>query len=632
MSQQAGEERPAQEDDGDAPQRVPHGRSTQSAPDESGMMQDGAQMRDLPRQSEAGLRSLIEAHIQATWETDAAGVVMVDSPSWRALTGQALQDWLDCGWIDAVHPEDRSNAERHWRAAIGDRRNFDVELRVRNANGGYRWTNIRAAPVAGKGGEVEKWIGMNVDIHHRRLVQDALRDNEQWLALIFEILPVGVGVIDEQGALILSNRAMQHFIPSGVIPLHDPRCVGRWRALDSDGRPVGADDFPGARALRGESVSPGLEMLYAQDDGREAWTRVAAVPIRNGDGGIKGAITVATDIDALKRSDVALVESEARFRQFAEASSDVVWIRNADTMRWEYLSPAFELIYGLSGEAAHDGNLHHWVELILAADRGKALECISRACSGERVSFEYRIRRNGEIRWLRSNVFPMMDRNGRVQRIGGIGRDITELKSALHHGERLLAELQHRVRNTLAVIRSIARRTAESSETLEDFVGHLDGRIGAFSRVQVALTRDPLAGFDLAELIAEELRACVAREGEQFTLRGPAVRLQPSAAESIGLAVHELATNAVKHGAFTVPGGHVEVLWRRERRDGEPWLSLDWNESGMTGRPVTQMREGFGTVLLQRTLPYDLRATVAQTFAPDGLRCSISFPLATDAP
>jgi PAS domain S-box-containing protein len=358
----------------------------------------------------------------------------------------------------------------------------------------------------------------------------------------------------------------------------------------------------------------------------------ALKPAKTRDGGINGATTIATEIDARKSSDAALVESETRFRQFAEASSDVLWIRNAETLRWEYLSPAFEHTFGLPREdaLAREG-LMQWIDLIVPDDRAHAHDCIARALRGERVSFEYRVIRNGELRWLRSNVFPMLDESGRVQRIGGIVRDITEQKSAVHYRERLLAELQHRVRNTLAVIRSIARRTAESSETVEDFAGHLDGRIGAFSRVQVALTRDPLAGFDLAELVAEELRACVAREGEQFTLRGPPVRLQPKAAESIGLAVHELATNAVKHGALAVAGGHVEVSWRRETRQEAEWLSLDWRESGMNGRRVTQAREGFGTVLLLRTLPYDLSATVEQTFAPLGFRCNISFPLATNA-
>ena len=333
-------------------------------------------------------------------------------------------------------------------------------------------------------------------------------------------------------------------------------------------------------------------------------------------------------------SGTALPGTDQLFRQFAEASLDVLWLRDAKTLQWEYVSPGFEAVYGLSREQALAQNdLSQWADLILSDDRAAALAAIYRAREGERLSFEYRIKRpgDGRIRWLRSNVFPMPDQHGHVQWIGGIGRDISELKSATDHQRRLLAELQHRVRNTLAVIRSIVRRTGESSESVDDFASHLDGRINAFARVQLAATRDPLTGFDLGDLIAEELRACAAREGEQFELRGPRVRLKPKAAESIGLATHELATNAVKHGAFTAGAGHIAVDWRVEERQEENWLCVDWTESGMRGRPVEQKREGFGTLLLQQTLQYDLGARVNRIFAPDGFRCEMAFPLATVA-
>lgn len=193
--------------------------------------------------------------------------------------------------------------------------------------------------------------------------------------------------------------------------------------------------------------------------------------------------------------------------------------------------------------------------------------------------------------------------------------------------DRRQGDLQHRVRNAIAVIRSIVRRTAETSETVEDFASHLDGRIGALSRVQLVVARDPWAGFDLAELIYEELRACAVREGEQFSLQGPSVRLNPKAAENIGLAIHELATNAVKHGAFTTPRGRIDVGWSKERRDGDDWLVLTWKEGGMGGCAVDKGREGFGTRLLQQTLPYDLGAEVTRAFEPSGVRCAIAFPL-----
>jgi PAS domain S-box-containing protein len=356
----------------------------------------------------------------------------------------------------------------------------------------------------------------------------------------------------------------------------------------------------------------------------------ALSPVISGQTQIEEILRVDDVETPVERVRDLLRESEARFREFADASSDVLWIRDAETMQWEYLSPAFEAVYGISHEAALSGdNLLRWADLILPEDRTRALDCISRACGGERVSFEYRIifPKDETLHWLRSNVFPMLDDAGRVRHIGGIGRDITALKLALDRQQRLLAELQHRVRNTLAVIRSIVRRTAESSETIEDFAAHLDGRIGAFSRVQMAVTRDPLAGFDLGELISEELRACATREGEQFSLHGPSMRLGAKAAERMALAMHELATNALKHGAFSVERGHIDVRWLEELRDGEAWLSLEWKESGMNGRPVKQRREGFGTVLLQHTLRYDLGAEVTRVYEPSGFRCEIAFPL-----
>ncbi|MGJ5179117.1 HWE histidine kinase domain-containing protein [Bradyrhizobium oligotrophicum] len=194
------------------------------------------------------------------------------------------------------------------------------------------------------------------------------------------------------------------------------------------------------------------------------------------------------------------------------------------------------------------------------------------------------------------------------------------------HQKRLLTELQHRVRNMIAVIRSIIRRTADSSESVEDFASHLEGRISALSRIQSVIMRDPLAGFDLAELIADELRAGAAREGRQVSLTGPAVRIKAKAAESIGLAMHELVTNALKYGALTVPRGFISIAWRLDERDAGRWLVIDWTETGMSGHELASDRQGFGTVLLEQMLPYEVGARVIRRFEPSGLRCEIALP------
>ncbi len=221
---------------------------------------------------------------------------------------------------------------------------------------------------------------------------------------------------------------------------------------------------------------------------------------------------------------------------------------------------------------------------------------------------------------------PLHDATGAV--IGAVNMlvDVTRRKRSEEHQKVLMAELQHRVRNTLAVIRSIACQTAETSESVEGYAMHFAGRLDAFARVQAAVTRDPSAGIDLASLVAEELLTCAAQEGKQLNLSGPAIRLQPRAAEILGLAIHELATNAVKYGALASPRGHVAVAWRLEDKDGEQRLKIEWTETGVPVLSLAPRRSGFGTELLTQTLPYQLRGTTTLTFKPGGLQCTIEFP------
>jgi two-component sensor histidine kinase len=192
----------------------------------------------------------------------------------------------------------------------------------------------------------------------------------------------------------------------------------------------------------------------------------------------------------------------------------------------------------------------------------------------------------------------------------------------------LLAELQHRVRNTLAVIRSISRRTAATSETADDYAMHLDGRIDAFARVQAAVTRDPPAGLDLEMPVAEGLLAFGGYEGERVIgITGPTVRLKPKAAKTIALAIHGLATNATKYGALSTDQGLITVEWNLDRVDREPHLVFRWIETGVRLSSERSQRQGFGTELIEQTLAYELEGKASLEFTRDGLHCTISLPV-----
>src|SRR3954468_7402535 len=208
--------------------------------------------------------------------------------------------------------------------------------------------------------------------------------------------------------------------------------------------------------------------------------------------------------------------------------------------------------------------------------------------------------------------------------------DITAMTRAEERQRLLLAELQHRVRNTLGVVRSIARRTADTSSTVEEFASHLDGRLNALARTQALVTRDPEGGVDLEYLAVEELLAYNAREGEQVRVSGPTVRFKSKAADTFVLAIQELATNALKYGALSRPTGRIEISWRIEQGTEPAELVFEWGERG--GPPVAPPpHKGFGTELLERTLAFEFKGQTTMAFNPRGLECTIAIPLSKRA-
>lgn len=204
--------------------------------------------------------------------------------------------------------------------------------------------------------------------------------------------------------------------------------------------------------------------------------------------------------------------------------------------------------------------------------------------------------------------------------------DITAIIRAEERQRLLLAELQHRVRNTLSVVRAIARRSAETSSSVEEYAAHLDGRLNAFARMQSLATRDPEGGVDLEYIIVEELRAYNAREGEQLRISGPPVQLQAKAAESFALAIHELATNALKYGALSRATGRIEVSWYFDETSEPKQLVFDWRERGGPTIAVPQ-RRGFGSELLERTLAFEFKSRTVLDFDPAGFHARISIPI-----
>ena len=257
-----------------------------------------------------------------------------------------------------------------------------------------------------------------------------------------------------------------------------------------------------------------------------------------------------------------------------------------------------------------------------------ALESVRR---GATITFEDHslpFRRDGAVEegCFTLSCSPVRDEAGDVSGVFLILIETTQRVRAGRARSLMVAELQHRVRNILAVIRSIVIRTAETSQTVEDLSAHLDGRLAALARTQVLLTRSPGAGVDLESLVRDELLAQVADE-ERIAIAGPEILLPPKAAEVMTLAVHELATNATKYGALSDSHGRIDIRWTLGSRDGTDWIQFQWCESGVKVAVAAPRRTGFGAVLIEQRVPYELMGTGSLTFAPGGVQCEIAFPL-----
>lgn len=224
----------------------------------------------------------------------------------------------------------------------------------------------------------------------------------------------------------------------------------------------------------------------------------------------------------------------------------------------------------------------------------------------------------------------MTDPGERTDQIAILGDEIAALRTDNARLRRLLNEqgmpdsLRHALRDTVAMLHTIMRRTADSAADVEDYHAHLGGRLDAIVRAR--LLTDAFGEAELRRLISDALGVYLVLEGERAALDGPDVRLRPKAAEVFALAIYELATNAVEHGILGEVAGHVSVSWEIVSGEAAPTLRLVWKETG-AGEPPIERRQGFGTTVLKEMLPHNLGAQVTLTYEPDGLQCNVCLPL-----
>jgi two-component sensor histidine kinase/PAS domain-containing protein len=205
-------------------------------------------------------------------------------------------------------------------------------------------------------------------------------------------------------------------------------------------------------------------------------------------------------------------------------------------------------------------------------------------------------------------------------------RDVTAQRLAESEQKALMGELQHRVKNILSSVQSLAQQTRQRSRNLDEFAESFRHRLGALARAQDLLLRSPHVVVELADLVQFELQAFGAHEGANFTLQGPKVRLPARFVQAMAMTIHELTTNAAKYGALSGNSGRIEITWRTARRGETNHLQFHWREHGVPIDTASAAR-GFGSQVIEDMLPYMLGGQSNLTFHPDGADCMIEFPL-----
>lgn len=238
---------------------------------------------------------------------------------------------------------------------------------------------------------------------------------------------------------------------------------------------------------------------------------------------------------------------------------------------------------------------------------------------------EIEIEEAGRKCWYDIHIDPLRDLAGTTVGLTGAAVDVTERKENEQHLRLLMRELTHRSKNLLAVIQAMARQTARHAGSIDNFVEIFSARLQALSKSHDLLVQESWYGASLNDMVRSQLGHHLDRENSQFTIKGPSLFLKPEAAQNIGLAIHELSTNAAKYGALSVPTGHVDILWTRRTPEAGGGFELSWRERG---GPVVSKPEGrgFGSLVIERNLARALDGKVELDFAPSGLVCTVSVP------
>jgi PAS domain S-box-containing protein len=482
------------------------------------------------------------------------------------------------------------------------------------------------------------------DITERKLAEHARRESEERLRQVQEAARIGSFEFDRTtGKAIASPEYLE------LYGLADDRIdffsYDKWIArLHPEDRPrIEAE----TRAAVADPARHQLDYefrIVRADTGEFRWIAARTKLIRDSNGRFMRSLGAQWDVTAEKDAEAALRESEERYRSFIAHSSEGIWLLEFDPPLDTSLpvDEQIELAYRNGHFVECNDAMAEMYGLARAEDLiGKTLEFPLPSSNPEARAYLAGIIRAGyNLTGMESveedavgnrkhfdNSMSGIIENGQLKRLWGIQRDITDRKQAEEQRTLLIHELNHRVKNTLATVQSIASQTLRNAPTMRDAKEALEGRLIALARAHDVLTRESWEGAELKEIVAQAVEPYASRGENRLHVTGPEIRLSPRMALALAMALQELATNAVKYGALSNATGEVRIVWNVVPAEAAARLHLRWEESG--GPPVqAPSRRGFGSRLIERSLSQELNGVARIEFRPAGVVCTVDAPLA----
>ncbi len=416
--------------------------------------------------------------------------------------------------------------------------------------------------------------------------------------LLVEQMHEGALTISAHGVILYCNQAFADMLGVGA-----ERTVG-----SSMANFLARDDL--ARLLA-PSGCGGEEMALERPDGSRAIALVSSAPLQSGDDAITCAVI----------RDITRQQLRLRYEAFVQSTSDAVFLLTPD-LRIQTWNPGAQELFGHSAESIIGRQVRD-----LSIEGGASCEALVAEVErcGHAVSADGRRRgKDGKIVQAIITLTPMRDEAGQITSYAVVAHDITDRKRAEEHARLLMREVNHRSKNLLAVVQAVARQTAGQVDP-KLFAELFSERLAGLAASHDLLVQSEWRGVETGDLVRSQLAHFADLIGSRITLDGPPVQLNSSAAQAMGMAVHELATNAAKHGALTSGTGSVSIRWDMLADREQPKFRMQWIEHGGPP-PASPMQRGFGHRVIVDLAEHALDADVSLAYPPTGLIWQIEAP------